>query len=71
MSFSKYLQPEKLVLTVDELAFYKKHAGIENEQGMKGHITAVARNALEIYPYPCIRTFGFLRHEVGPFESYG
>ncbi|KAF9059547.1 hypothetical protein BDP27DRAFT_1273795 [Rhodocollybia butyracea] len=64
MLYSKSLKPDKLVLTADELAFYKKHTGIENEQDMKGHITDVARNALEIYPYPCIRKFGFLRFRI-------
>ncbi|KAF9059545.1 hypothetical protein BDP27DRAFT_1341230, partial [Rhodocollybia butyracea] len=64
MPFSISLQPERLVLKADEFAFYNKHTGIENEQVMKEHITSVARNALEIYPYPCIRTFGFLRFRI-------
>ncbi|KAE9386013.1 hypothetical protein BT96DRAFT_891834 [Gymnopus androsaceus JB14] len=56
--------PDKFTLNADELSFYSKHTGIQDEGKLKEHITHVAERALEVYPYYCFRTFGFLRFRI-------
>ncbi|KAE9408309.1 hypothetical protein BT96DRAFT_696297 [Gymnopus androsaceus JB14] len=64
LSSRKTLFPENFTLNSDELAFYKKHTGIQDEEKLKEHIMDVAGSALEVYPYYCIRSFGFLRFRI-------
>ncbi|KIK62578.1 hypothetical protein GYMLUDRAFT_96154 [Collybiopsis luxurians FD-317 M1] len=63
------ISPDRLSLNDDELAFYKRNTGIEDDDKLKEHIIDVARRALEIYPYNCIRTFGFLRFRIRRSEA--
>ncbi|KAJ3863730.1 hypothetical protein EV359DRAFT_42526 [Lentinula novae-zelandiae] len=53
-----------LTLNPDEYAFYKKQTGIEEEEILKERIAQVAQKAVDVYPYHCIRTFGFLRFRI-------
>ncbi|KAJ3804249.1 hypothetical protein F5876DRAFT_53629 [Lentinula aff. lateritia] len=53
-----------LTLNPDEYAFYKKQTGIEEEEILKQRIAQVAQKAVDVYPYHCICTFGFLRFRI-------
>ncbi|KAE9408442.1 hypothetical protein BT96DRAFT_913991 [Gymnopus androsaceus JB14] len=55
------ISPEMFTLNADELAFYTKHTGIQDQDKLKDHITEVAKKAFELFPYRCIKDFGFLR----------
>ncbi|KAJ3828479.1 hypothetical protein F5878DRAFT_409002 [Lentinula raphanica] len=61
---NKTISIDQLVLNKDELAFYQKQTGIQDEIKLKEHIIEIAQKALEVYPYHCIRTFGFLRFRI-------
>ncbi|KAE9408440.1 hypothetical protein BT96DRAFT_913990 [Gymnopus androsaceus JB14] len=43
-------------LNADELAFYTKHTGIQDQDKLKDHITEVAKKAFEIFPILTIIT---------------
>ena len=43
----------------NELEFFEQQTGIENEAALKDHIISVQAKAYKIYPYPCIKHFGF------------
>ena len=47
-------------LDADELAFFKAQTKIQDEEELKSHITAVRTRAYKIYPYPCIKTLGYV-----------
>ncbi|GAW09016.1 protein [Lentinula edodes] len=53
-----------LTLNQDELAFYKRQTGIHEEEKLKERIAEIAQKALDVYPYHCIWTFGFLRFRI-------
>ncbi|KAJ3888970.1 hypothetical protein GG344DRAFT_52594 [Lentinula edodes] len=53
-----------LTLTQDELAFYKTQTGLTDEAKLKARIAEIAQKALDVYPYHCIWTFGFLRFRI-------
>ncbi|KAJ4463391.1 hypothetical protein C8J55DRAFT_531995 [Lentinula edodes] len=53
-----------LTLNQDELAFYKRQTGIDEEEKLKKRIVEIAQKALDVYPYHCIWTFGFLRFRI-------
>ncbi|KAJ3932801.1 MAG: hypothetical protein NXY57DRAFT_1001464 [Lentinula lateritia] len=53
-----------LTLSPDELAFYKTQSGIDSEEKLKERIAEIAQKALDVYPYHCIWTFGFLRFRI-------
>ncbi|KAJ3872560.1 hypothetical protein F5051DRAFT_151056 [Lentinula edodes] len=53
-----------LTLTQDELAFYKTQTGLIDEEKLKERIAEIAQKALDVYPYHCIWTFGFLRFRI-------
>jgi len=55
---------DKLYLSQDELTFYRKHTRIEDEDKLKDHILEVAKRALEVHPYFCIKNFSFLRSSI-------
>ncbi|KAJ3754831.1 hypothetical protein EV360DRAFT_50895 [Lentinula raphanica] len=61
---NKPISIDQLVLNKDELAFYQRQTGIQDEIKLKEHIIEIAQKALEVYPYHCIRTFGFLRFRI-------
>ncbi|KAJ7467480.1 hypothetical protein FB451DRAFT_1092690 [Mycena latifolia] len=49
------------VLTPAELAFLKTQTGIQDDEELKTHVLALKKKAYEVYPYPCIRLFGFVK----------
>ncbi|KAJ3716033.1 hypothetical protein C8R42DRAFT_588942 [Lentinula raphanica] len=61
---NKTISIDQLALNKDELAFYQRQTGIQDEIKLKEHIIEIAQKALEIYSYHCIRTFGFLRFRI-------
>ncbi|KAJ3990131.1 hypothetical protein F5890DRAFT_698552 [Lentinula detonsa] len=60
-SQSKTISLDELVLNENELAFYQRQTGIQDKNKLKEHIIDIAQKALQVYPYHCIYTFGFLR----------
>jgi len=66
------LDPSLLATTIsdEELAFFKKQTGIEDTEELKDHILNVQREAYNIFPYPCIRSFSFLKLKVSHFPAY-
>ncbi|KAJ3799752.1 hypothetical protein GGU11DRAFT_678756 [Lentinula aff. detonsa] len=68
-SQSKTISPDKLVLNENELAFYQRQTGIQDKNKLKEHIIEIAEKALQVYPYHCIHTFGFLRFRILRAES--
>jgi len=63
---SKTVSLEMFTLNASEstLAFYARHTGIQDQDKLKEHIVGVAQGAIQIFPYHCIRTFGFLRFRI-------
>ncbi|KAJ7844379.1 hypothetical protein B0H14DRAFT_2776702 [Mycena olivaceomarginata] len=61
MSETQYANPE-------ELAFLKLLTGIQAEDALEAHVRAVQKKALEVYDYPCIQHFGFLRIKIDKFK---
>ncbi|EDR08693.1 uncharacterized protein LACBIDRAFT_297150 [Laccaria bicolor S238N-H82] len=54
----------------EELAFYKSETGIADEEQLKKHIIAAQTKAYEVYGYPCIRSFGFMRMKISRLPAY-
>ncbi|KAF7356402.1 hypothetical protein MVEN_00972800 [Mycena venus] len=52
------------VLDPAELAFLKTETGIQDDDALKAHVLAIQKKAYEVYPYPCIRLFGFVRLKI-------
>ncbi|KAF8209371.1 hypothetical protein K438DRAFT_1711683 [Mycena galopus ATCC 62051] len=52
------------VLDPAELAFMKTQTGIQHDDALKTHVLAIQKKAYEVYPYPCIRLFGFVRLKI-------
>jgi len=63
---SKTLSLEGFTLNASEstLAFYARHTEIQDQDKLKEHIVGVAQSAVQVFPYHCIRTFGFLRFRI-------
>jgi hypothetical protein len=59
---------DKYELDADELAFYKAQTRIQGDEELKSHIAAVQANALEVFPYPCIKRLGYVITIVGPCD---
>ncbi|KAK0435190.1 hypothetical protein EV421DRAFT_1837206 [Armillaria borealis] len=57
-------------LTGDETAFFKVETGIQDDVQLKNHILSIQEEAYKIYPYPCIRRFGFLGMKISKHPSY-
>jgi len=54
------IDPSLYRLEGEELAFFQKETGIEDEDKLKQHILRVQEKAYKVYSYPCIRRFAFL-----------
>ncbi|KAF7297615.1 hypothetical protein MKEN_01384500 [Mycena kentingensis (nom. inval.)] len=48
-------------LSDSERAFLKIETGIHNEDELKEHVMSMAKAAMAVHPYPCIRRLGFIR----------
>ncbi|KAK0220001.1 hypothetical protein IW262DRAFT_1272152 [Armillaria fumosa] len=57
-------------LTEEEAAFFKAETGIQDDTQLKNHILAIQEEAYKIYPYPCIRRFGFVDMKISRHPSY-
>ncbi|KAI0716164.1 hypothetical protein C8T65DRAFT_125382 [Cerioporus squamosus] len=62
---SKYLQ-----LDEDERAFFKATTKIDDDAELERHILDVQAQAYQIFPYPCIRIFGFTRIRISRLPAY-
>ncbi|KAI0358977.1 hypothetical protein OH77DRAFT_1420493 [Trametes cingulata] len=62
---------ENLYSIDDEaLEFMKAQTGIADPDELKKHILAVQAEAYSIHPYPCIRSFSFLRLKLNRMPAY-
>ncbi|KAJ7158914.1 hypothetical protein C8R46DRAFT_809982, partial [Mycena filopes] len=46
------------------IAFLKEETGIHDTGELETHILAIQKTACQVYEYPCIRRFGFLRMKI-------
>ncbi|KAJ6577227.1 hypothetical protein B0H19DRAFT_1118752 [Mycena capillaripes] len=53
----------------EELAFLTKQTGINDEDALKAHVLAVQKTATEVYDYPCIRRFGFIKIKINKYKT--
>jgi hypothetical protein len=64
------IDPSVYSLQPDELAFFQHLTGIQDEQALKEHILSVQAKAYDLYGYPCIRRFVFLRLKIARLPGY-
>ncbi|KAF8874712.1 hypothetical protein CPB84DRAFT_1797249 [Gymnopilus junonius] len=64
------LDPSLYSLQPDELQFFQRLTGIQDEEALKDHIIVVQRKAYKLYGYPCIRHFNFLRLKITRLPAY-
>ncbi|RDB23458.1 Methyltransferase ausD [Hypsizygus marmoreus] len=64
------LTEEFYSLAEDEYQFFKSQTGIEEPEELKAHIIAVQKKAYEIYGYPCIRSFSFIKLKIARMPAY-
>ncbi|KDR76357.1 hypothetical protein GALMADRAFT_247764 [Galerina marginata CBS 339.88] len=57
-------------LDTDERAFFQQLTGIEDEEALRKHILAAQGKAYDVYGYPCIRFFIFLRLKIARLPGY-
>ncbi|KAF9065018.1 hypothetical protein BDP27DRAFT_1332572 [Rhodocollybia butyracea] len=62
---AKYYNPDE-----DEKTFFKIETGISDDDELKKHIITVQTKAFSIFPYPCIRRFGFTELKLGRLPAY-
>ncbi|KAM5536370.1 hypothetical protein V8D89_009968 [Ganoderma adspersum] len=65
LNTSKYLKLDK-----DERTFFKATTKIEDDAELDRHILDVQVQAYKIFPYPCIRIFGFTRIRISRLPAY-
>ncbi|KZV95797.1 hypothetical protein EXIGLDRAFT_734645 [Exidia glandulosa HHB12029] len=64
------LDPTFLSLEDDEAAFFHQQTGIKDKDALQDHIIAVQREAFSVWPYPCIRHFGFTSLKISRLPPY-
>ncbi|KDR76359.1 hypothetical protein GALMADRAFT_67446 [Galerina marginata CBS 339.88] len=57
-------------LDAEERDFFQHLTGIKDEEALREHILAVQAKAYEIYGYPCIRHFAFIKLKVARLPAY-
>ncbi|THU92362.1 hypothetical protein K435DRAFT_829653 [Dendrothele bispora CBS 962.96] len=70
MNSNDPFQPVDLVLTTDETEFFLATLGLDNVDELKMHIINIQKEALEIFSYPCIRRFDFIRFKMTKHPQY-
>ncbi|KAG7448613.1 uncharacterized protein BT62DRAFT_929702 [Guyanagaster necrorhizus] len=65
-----HLDPKFYTLTEDEIAFFKAQTRIEDDTTLKSHIFTIHEEAYEVYPYSCIRRFGFTKLKISRLPYY-
>ncbi|KAI9059639.1 hypothetical protein FKP32DRAFT_1596195 [Trametes sanguinea] len=58
------------MIGADELEFMRDQTGITDEDELKDHILRLQAEAYAVYPYPCIRRFGFVRFKLSRLPGY-
>jgi len=56
--------------TDEQVVFFKKLTGISDDKELKRHILSVQEEAWKVAHYMCIRTFGFMRLNIGREKKY-
>ncbi|PPQ77581.1 hypothetical protein CVT25_011373 [Psilocybe cyanescens] len=64
------LQPSRYNLQDDERRFFQLLTGIEDDAKLRDHILAVQAKAYQIYGYPCIRRFSFIKLKIAHLPGY-
>ncbi|KAI0752414.1 hypothetical protein C8Q80DRAFT_1334865 [Daedaleopsis nitida] len=64
------LASQYLRLNDEERAFFKATTKIEDDAELEQHILSIQAAAYEIFPYPCIRIFGFTRIRIARQPAY-
>jgi len=54
----------------EELAFFKKTTGIQDETELREHIRRVQEEAYKVFPYPCIRNYNFTKLKISRQPAY-
>ncbi|TFY73907.1 hypothetical protein EWM64_g10105, partial [Hericium alpestre] len=57
-------------LEPEEKEFFDRWTGIHDEDELKRHILDCQAKAYAVFPYPCIRTFSFLRLKIMNLPGY-
>ncbi|KDR76886.1 hypothetical protein GALMADRAFT_245992 [Galerina marginata CBS 339.88] len=57
-------------LDAEERDFFQQLTGIQDEDALREHILAVQAKAYEVYSYPCIRRFSFIRLKIARLPGY-
>lgn len=57
-------------LDPEEIAFFKRQTGIQDEAALKTHIIDVQKEAYKVAPYACIRGFDFLHPNMSKLHIY-
>ncbi|KAI0791856.1 hypothetical protein C8Q75DRAFT_715315 [Abortiporus biennis] len=54
----------------EEIEFFKKATGIEEDEELKRHVLEVQCQAYDIFPYTCIRRFAFATLKISLYPAY-
>ncbi|KAG2153710.1 uncharacterized protein EDB93DRAFT_1239663 [Suillus bovinus] len=57
-------------LSSEQAEFFKAQTGIDDDEDLKRHILEVQAKAYKVAPYPCIRSFVFLRLNISNLSVY-
>ncbi|KAF8579004.1 hypothetical protein K439DRAFT_1360580 [Ramaria rubella] len=57
-------------LQEDDANFLKHQTGIQDDDALRDHVLQVQAEAYAIYPYPCIRRFGFTSFKIHRYPDY-
>ncbi|GJE98655.1 S-adenosyl-L-methionine-dependent methyltransferase [Phanerochaete sordida] len=63
-------QDVDLALTPDEEAFLLGATGLPDASALRAHILRVQSDAAEVFPYPCIRRFDFVKLKISNLPCY-
>ncbi|KAF5312002.1 hypothetical protein D9619_002493 [Psilocybe cf. subviscida] len=54
----------------EEAAFFKSLTGLSRDEDLKSHVLEVQKESYNVFPYPCIRRFDFLRLKISKHPAY-
>ncbi|KAG6807487.1 hypothetical protein H0H92_007295 [Tricholoma furcatifolium] len=64
------LDEKFLVLSPEELEYFREQTQIQDEDSLRQHIIDVQKKAYQIYGYPCIRFFSFTKLKISRYPAY-
>jgi len=67
---SLHLDGTLLELGPEDEAFFKAETRIQDTEELRKHIIGIQEDAYEVYPYPCIRGFGFAELKIARIPAY-